>query len=176
MKTLILICILNLTVLGCVSTRDGESKGHFELVKKIQLGASKSEIISLMGPPNEIAKDGDNTQLIYTTPYKTHNLPRVIFWLNPEQKVVTKYINLFDEAPDDFNLENIERYLGKSNFVEEEDKNKFKRHYISADKKLVDYSRGIAVETNGQKRDQIRNIAWFTAQLSKSKLSSAGSE
>ena len=152
-RTILFLAILT----GCGSFSKREI-GYFQKLEKVRLGMAKSEVINILGAPNEEEQEIEGARTTYTIPYKNLALPKVIVWYDKSDRVDAKYIHLFDD--DKMNRKQIESYFVGSRFHVESAPMPKDGHYIPSRKYLIDKANGIAVEINTSRNDEASFIHW----------------
>lgn len=160
-----------LFLLGCASTAMNKSN-ELKLIKKISIGDDRSQVVKVLGTPFSTESESNGYEkLVYTQSYKGHQLPKVIIWLDKQNQVALKYINLFSESDGVITVDRIEDHFGDLN-LKIEPLDLSERHYIPSERTLRDLRAGISIQINNTEERRVQNITWFEPE----KRSSASEE
>jgi hypothetical protein len=174
MITTYFLLIFTILLTSCASPNRGLN--YLSSMKSIELGSSKLQVKKKLGEPDKVETDQAFTQLTYSIPYRSLKVPKVIFWFDSNDKLVTKYINLFPENRDNFSLEQTENQLGQLDLVEKQLTVKSGHQLASAMKELIDEKRGISLIVNSVRNNEVESITWTANPQSDQSTKAIGSK
>jgi outer membrane protein assembly factor BamE (lipoprotein component of BamABCDE complex) len=125
------------------------------------MGSDKSVVVEKLGNPSAVETEPDGQTYVYSIPYKSQQIPKVLIWFGKDDRVLAKKINLFEQSGDAMTQAQIENLLKNSKFKLRDAVMPKDGHNYSSFKYMYDDQAGVEVEINSAQANNASFIHWY---------------